>query len=252
MIPETISLAVSPVLALEQVSLSLPTQSTPLLYPIDWIVTPGQCWGLLGRSGAGKSCLLRLLNRLSEPTAGCIYFQGQNICQLNVYGLRRQVMLVPPEPKLLGMTVEQALIYPLELAKLPTELVQERLESWCDRLQLSSVFLQRDELQLSSGDRHWVSLCRALIMQPKVLLLDESLSALEAEQIDQFMAIQEQLQLTVILASRHKTLIQQCCAEVAWLEQGKMIAQAPNAVFDWCRWQESKMPPTLEDWPAEE
>jgi D-methionine transport system ATP-binding protein len=210
-------------LCLQKVSLTLPTQGTPLLNQISWTVQPGQCSGLIGPSGAGKSCLLRLLNRLEQPTAGRILFQGQDIRQINIYHLRRQIMLAPAEPKLLGMTVERALIYPLELAKLPATEIQARRESWCDRLHLSSAFLQREELQLSNGERHWVSLARALMLHPQVLLLDEVLSALAPEQIDLFRAVQEQLQLTVILASRHRSLIQELCPQVVGLDRGTMI-----------------------------
>ena len=70
---------------------------------------------MVGPSGAGKTSLLRLMNRLIEVSAGTIYLEGQNIQQLPVVALRRQVALVNQESRLLGMTVQDALAYPLQL-----------------------------------------------------------------------------------------------------------------------------------------
>jgi len=102
-------------LELAQVSLKTAISSELLLDRISFQVQLGDFLGIVGPSGAGKTTLLRLLNRLIDPTSGQIYFRSQPLQKIPVITLRRNVVLVPQEPKLLGMTVENALAYPLQL-----------------------------------------------------------------------------------------------------------------------------------------
>jgi D-methionine transport system ATP-binding protein len=81
---------------------------------------------ITGESGAGKTSLLRLINRLNEPTGGKIYLKNQEYRQIPVIQLRQQVMLVQQESKLLGMTVGEALAYPLILRGVPKQTIQEK------------------------------------------------------------------------------------------------------------------------------
>jgi D-methionine transport system ATP-binding protein len=101
------------VLRLELVSLAASVGSQYLLKDISFEVFSGDRITIIGPSGAGKTSLLRLLNRLSQPTSGKIYLENQEYGQIPVIQLRRQVMLVAQEAKLLGMTVRDALAYPL-------------------------------------------------------------------------------------------------------------------------------------------
>ncbi|HEY9805334.1 MAG TPA: ATP-binding cassette domain-containing protein, partial [Candidatus Obscuribacterales bacterium] len=113
---------------LQHVDLAASVGSHYLLQNISFEMFSGDRIALVGPSGAGKTSLLRLLNRLSEPTQGTIYFDQQEIRQIPVIQLRRQVVLVPQESKLLGMTVEAALTYPLTLQDLPRATITQRLQ----------------------------------------------------------------------------------------------------------------------------
>lgn len=223
-----------PQLQLTQVSLTVPPHHHSILRDISFTVTAGERLGLIGISGSGKTSLLRLLNRLAEPTTGTIAFAGQDIRQLNVQTLRRQVMLLPQEPRLLGMKVQDCLTYPLKLAKLSPALINSRLDDWLTQLGIPSDWLERDELQLSVGQRQWVSLGRAFMLEPQILLLDEPTSALDVGRSEHLLQILKQFQGTVILASHHLELVQQLCGRSLWLQQGHLFKELGQAA----NWQE--------------
>ena len=88
-----------------------------LLKALTFSVEPGDLIALVGPSGSGKTSLLRLMNRLAEASSGQILFEGQDIRKLPVVSLRRQVMLVNQESRLLGMSVQETLGYPLRLQR---------------------------------------------------------------------------------------------------------------------------------------
>jgi len=136
----------------------------------------GEILGLAGESGAGKSTLLRLVARLVEPTRGSVYLDGVNWDLIDIRTYRRQVCLVPQTPVVFSGSVGQN----LELVKrfnqdadiLAPEVVIEMVG-------LEKSFLKRDADTLSGGEKQRLALARALMLKPKVLLLDEPASALD-------------------------------------------------------------------------
>ncbi|MGL4618869.1 MAG: ATP-binding cassette domain-containing protein, partial [Chroococcidiopsis sp.] len=106
-------------LRLEGVSLAATIGSQYLLQDISFETFLGDRIAIIGASGAGKTSLLRIVNRLSEPTTGSIYLEEKEYHQISAIQLRQQVMLVMQESKLLGMTVREALQYPLVLRRMP-------------------------------------------------------------------------------------------------------------------------------------
>jgi D-methionine transport system ATP-binding protein len=195
--------------------------------------------GLIGPSGSGKTSLLRLLNRLSELTTGAIYLQGQEIRQINVLTLRQQVMLVPQEPKLLGMTVQAALAYPLVLRGVSQSIIQQRLQHWMQQLGMTDDWLQRGELQLSVGQRQLVSIGRALMTEPQILLLDEPTSALDLGRIEQLMQVLVKSEQTLIIATHQLELVQRFCDRLLWLEEGELVQNLEVAGVDWDKLRET-------------
>ena len=167
------------ILRLQEVSLAASIGSAFLLQNISLAIAQGEKIALVGASGAGKTSLLKLLNRLNTPSSGKMYFQATSFGQIPTVQLRQQIALIPQEPKLLGMNVRESLAYPLHLQKLsPTEIVR-RVDTWRNLLRIPETWLERNELQLSLGQRQLVAIARSLVMQPKVLLLDEPTSALD-------------------------------------------------------------------------
>jgi D-methionine transport system ATP-binding protein len=172
---------VEDVFRLEQVGLTSPQGLENLLDNISFTVARGECLGIQGRSGSGKTSLLRLLNRLVEASRGKIFYQGQLYQKLPIARLRREVVLVPQEPRLLGMKVEQSLSYPLKLRKMSPAQIGPLLHQAYEEWEIPQTWLERSEQQLSLGQRQWVSLVRGVLLKAPVLLLDEPTSALDPQ-----------------------------------------------------------------------
>lgn len=225
-------------LSLQQVSLSASVGSRFLLQDISFEVFRGDRIAIIGSSGAGKTSLLRLLNRLSEPTAGTIYLENQAYRQIPVIQLRQQIVLVQQESKLLGMSVGETLAYPLVLRGMPRAQIQQRISHWIEQLQISDEWLGRTEVQLSVGQRQLVAIARALVTQPKILLLDEPTSALDAGKAAHLLQVLIQLansqQTTILMVNHQLELAQLFCTRVLHLQQGQLVQDTPNSVgLDW-------------------
>ena len=131
---------------------------------------------IVGPSGAGKSSLLRLLNRLDEPTEGTVYLEGMDYRQILPRELRRRVGMVTQRAFLFpGAVADNVRFGPLQRG---VELSQERLDMLLTDVGLSG-YAERDVSTLSGGEAQRVSLARALANEPVVLLLDEPTSALD-------------------------------------------------------------------------
>jgi D-methionine transport system ATP-binding protein len=200
-------------------------------------MSAGECWAIVGASGAGKTSLLRLLNRLQDPTSGTIYLNGQDIRQMPIVQLRQRVALVMQDIKLLGMTVREAIAYPLRLRSLPPKELQQRLAYWLERMQVPTEWLDRTELQLSGGQRQWVAIVRALVTQPEVLLLDEPTSALDLGRAQRLLTtlkdIASQQGLTVVMVNHQLDLAEQFSSHVAHLHGGILVQTAATGAIDW-------------------
>lgn len=231
-------------LRLNQVSLSGSVGSHYLLKDISFEVFKGDRIAIVGPSGAGKTSLLRLLNRLIEPTAGSTYLENQEYRQLPVIQLRQQVTLVPQESKLLGMTVQEALAYPLVLRDLPRSQIQQRLSYWIEQLHIPEDWLGRTEVQLSVGQRQLVAIARGLVIQPKILLLDEPTSALDAGRASHLVQVLTQLatrsQTTILMVNHQLELAQMFCSRVLYLQNGQLLWDELNtSQMDWAKLRET-------------
>lgn len=221
-----------------------PLQGVLLLQDISFSVEAGEFVAIVGPSGAGKTSLLRLLNRLSDPTAGQIHLDGRDIRQMPILHLRRQVSLVLQESKLLGMTVADALAYPLQLRGVNRATIQQHLSVWQERLRLPSDWLDRTELNLSVGQRQQVAIARALITLPPdpqplntVLLLDEPTAALDAGRADFLLSCLRDLateqQLTILMVNHQLDLVEHFCSRVLYLQSGQLHQDSPAHQTDW-------------------
>lgn len=236
----------APQLRLKRVSLTTARKGgiagTPILTDISFEVFPGDRLAIIGSSGAGKTSLLRLLNRLIEPTSGKIYLE-QDYQKIPVIELRRQVMLVAQEPKLLGMTVQQALAYPLTLQQLPATEIQERITTSREQLHIPSEWLERTELELSVGQRQLVAIARALIIQPKILLLDEPTSALDAglaaHVLNVITDLSQTANLTILMVNHQLDLAQLFSTRVLYLQAGQIQQDALVDQINWKHLRES-------------
>ncbi len=246
-------------LRLEQVSLftklktQLPgnQQGYPILQDISLEVFQSDRIAIVGPVGAGKTSLLCLLNRLIEPTSGKLHLENQEYRQIPVIQLRQMVTLVLQESKLLGMTVQQALAYPLVLRGLPKETIQQRVNHWTEQLHIPNEWLGRTEVQLSAGQRQLVAIARALVIQPKILLLDEPTSALDAGRASHLMQVLTQLsqthQTTILMVNHQLELAQMFCTRLLHLQQGHLFANQRVSEIDWVELRKSLIQAEAQD-----
>lgn len=224
----------TPELHLDRVSVVSSLGNATLIDEISFTIDqPGIKIGIVGASGAGKTTLLRLFNRLIAPERGQILWRGKFLADYPAPLLRQQIQMVSQEPRLLGMNVEQALAYPLQLQKLPSAQIQQRVQDWCQRAGVPEDWRSRQELELSVGQRQWVSLVRGLVAQPQILLLDEPISALDTGRIDQFMTLLKTVQCTVLMVSHQLSVVEQLCDRILWIDRGSLRLDSPTETVNW-------------------
>jgi putative ABC transport system ATP-binding protein len=170
--------------------------------------------GIVGASGSGKSSLLRLLNRLDEPTRGTVYLNGQDYRQLPPRELRRRVGMVTQRPYLFPGDVASNLRFgPAQRGEVVPDEVIARL---LDQVGLSG-FARQEASVLSGGEQQRVSLARTLANRPEVLLLDEPTSALDEESKlgieDLIKSLVRDHGLTCVMVTHDRDQAQECVPE---------------------------------------
>ena len=213
-------------LQLSNVGLTDPLSKCQLLKEISFNLITGERLVLIGPSGSGKTTLLRLINRLQEPSTGKILFCSQPLEKIPIIDLRQQIVLVPQEPKLLGMSVKEALSYALKLQNISKAEINQRLQKWKSRLSIPNQWLERYESELSLGQRQIIGITRGLIIEPKILLLDEptsSLDSLKANQIIKLLTnITQYTQTAIVIVSHDLEVVKSFSKYILKLEQGKI------------------------------
>jgi len=173
-----------------------------VLYDMNLQIGPGERWAVIGPSGCGKSSLLHLMAGLLQPTTGQVLYQGVPLTKPH-----QEISVILQEYGLFPWkTVAQNVALPLTLQKQSKAEVQARTADILARLQLTA-HSKKYPSQLSGGQRQRVAIGRALIAQPKVLLMDEPFSALDAltRETMQNMVLElcEAQQLTLVLVTHN-------------------------------------------------
>lgn len=138
----------------------------------------GETLAVVGPNGAGKSTLLLALARLLQPSRGDILYAGESLEDLDELEYRRRISIVFQAPLLMDMTVEQNVALGLKFRGTPKNEVQARVGEWMRQLGVESLAKRRAS-RLSGGEAQRVSLARAFVLEPELLLLDEPFSALD-------------------------------------------------------------------------
>jgi putative ABC transport system ATP-binding protein len=191
-------------------------------------VRTGEVLAIVGPSGSGKSSLLRLLNRLDEPTSGTVYVEGIDYRQIPPRELRRKLGMVNQRPYLFPGTVEENLRFgPLQRGE---SLSQECIEQLLAQVGLKG-YASRNVANLSGGEAQRVSVARTLANSPLVLLLDEPTSALdETSKLDVESSIQNVVRnqgLTCVLVTHDTAQAARLAERALLLEAGRVVRQGP-------------------------
>jgi D-methionine transport system ATP-binding protein len=227
-----------PLLTLDQVSFTPSLGSEPVLHAVSFEVQSGDRLVIVGPSGAGKTMLLQLLNRLRDPTTGRILLSGQDLQQIPIRQVRQRVVLVAQESSLLGMTVQEALAYPLQLRRLDQPAQRQRIATWMEQLHIPSNWLDRTEAQLSVGQRQLVAIARGLVTQPEVIVLDEPTSALDAGRSHHLATVLTNVAaqgITVVMVNHQLEIAAAIATHIMQLDQGKRIQFTDAALTDWSK-----------------
>jgi ABC-type methionine transport system ATPase subunit len=204
-----------------------------LLESISFSVFQGERLGIVGSSEAGKTLLFRALNRLVEIDQGTITYRQKRLQHYSPMVLRQHIVMVASVPCLLDRTVAQSLQYPLQLRALTQASIQTKFAQGCDRCGIPAAWFSLTESQLSLAQRQWVSLSRALILEPPVLLLDEPTLNLETAQAQKLSSLLRQATGTQLIISQDVTFLQQTCDRVLWLERGQIKGIYAMEAVDW-------------------
>jgi putative ABC transport system ATP-binding protein len=194
-------------------------------------VPAGAVCALIGPSGAGKTSLLRLLNRLDDPSSGTISYRGRALASMDVRALRREVGFVFQRPTMFPGTVGDNLRVALELA-LPPRRDEPRIAATLAMVELPEAYVTRDADELSGGEQQRVSIARALMTEPRVLLLDEPTSALDPETAERLLATVVRLSreggLSVVMVTHRLSEAAEQSTFTVMLEAGRVVESGPT------------------------
>jgi osmoprotectant transport system ATP-binding protein len=188
-------------------SVSVARGGRPILTSVDLSVRRGETMALVGRSGAGKSTILKLVNRLLTPDAGVVFVSGRAAAEWDPYDLRRHVGYVLQEIALFPhMSVAENIAVVPKLLGWAADRVNARVRELLDLTGLGGLdFAARRPHQLSGGQRQRVGVARALAADPPILLMDEPFGALDpitrSEMHEEFRRIQAQVRKTILIVT---------------------------------------------------
>ena len=216
----------SPVIEFRGVGYQLANQT--LLHDISFSVFAGETLVLLGRSGAGKTTALKLINRLLAPTYGEVHVGGRSTTSWDSILLRRSIGWVIQESGLFPhYSVEKNIAVVPKLERWANDRVSARVSELMHLVGLESSLRARYPNQLSGGQRQRVGVARALAADPAILLMDEPFGALDpltrAELQKEFLALQRSLGKTVVMVTHdlHEALV--LGSRIALFDSGKLV-----------------------------
>lgn len=204
---------------------------------VDFVVPRGGISGIIGRSGAGKSTMIRLVNGLERPTSGKVVVDAVDVGALDEGGLRslrRSVGMIFQHFNLLSSrTAYDNVALPLEISGVSKDDIKRKVGPLLDLVGLGDK-AKRYPAELSGGQKQRVGIARALATEPKLLLSDEATSALDPETTQSILEllkrINAELGLTVLLITHEMEVVKTIASQVAVIDKGLIVEQ--GSTFD--------------------
>jgi osmoprotectant transport system ATP-binding protein len=213
------------------------TSNVPIISGITFLVHLGETVVLLGRSGSGKTTILKLINRLLIPSSGQVLVQGRSTTESNPIPLRRSIGYVIQEAGLFPhFTVAENVALVPTLEKWPAAKISARVDELLNLVGLHPAeFAGRYPRQLSGGQRQRVGVARALAADPAIMLMDEPFGALDpvtrAELQREFSALARRLKKTIVFVTHDIREALLLASRIVLLESGKIVADAAPRHF---------------------
>ncbi|MCJ7471165.1 ABC transporter ATP-binding protein [Candidatus Bathyarchaeota archaeon] len=199
--------------------------NTVALDNVDLKVEEGEILALLGPNGSGKSTLLKILALLENPTRGEVYFHNAKISNQNRERTRMETTMVFQKATLFNTTVYNNIAYGLKIRKVPKNEIQERVNMALKLVRLEG-FQKKHAKKLSGGEQQRVALARALILNTKLLLLDEPTANLDpknASIIEEIItSINREHKTTIVIATHNMFQAKRFPHRIALMENGKI------------------------------
>lgn len=197
---------------------------------ISFKVSKGEIFGIVGKSGVGKSTVLRCINGLEEPTSGDVFVLDKNIALLKENEKRqiaKEIAMVFQTFNLLNQkTAFENVSLPMEIWGYDKKYIKERAQELLNLVGLKGKENQKPRT-LSGGEKQRVGIARALSLDPKILLSDEATSALDPKTTKEILKllkdINEKLGITIIVVTHEMEVVKEICERVCIMEAGKIL-----------------------------
>ncbi|RYL89324.1 ABC transporter ATP-binding protein [Sporolactobacillus sp. THM7-4] len=215
-------------IVLEGISKTFERAEKPSVYKTDLKIEEGNFVTILGASGCGKTTLLKMVNRLYEPSSGKVFINGEDVSRISPTALRRRIGYVIQQTGLFQhMTVEQNVATVPEILGWGKEKINRRIDELLQLVGLPPAeYRKRYPRQLSGGQQQRVGLARALAADPSIMLMDEPFGAIDAINRsilqDEILRIQKQLNKTILFVTHDITEALKLGDKVIIMNEGKV------------------------------
>ena len=197
---------------------------------ISLTIPSNQIFGIIGKSGAGKSSLVRLISMMEKPDSGEVLYDGQRVDNLDEKELvmrRRRIGMIFQNFNLFSSrSAGQNIAYPMEICGVPKDEIDRRVDELLEIVELSDRKNARIST-LSGGQKQRIAIARALANKPDVLFCDEATSALDPQTTTSILnlirKIQSQMNLTVVMITHQMEVVRDACSQVAVINEGKLV-----------------------------
>ncbi|RKF02953.1 ATP-binding cassette subfamily B protein [Tenacibaculum lutimaris] len=214
----------------KHVSLTYEDTNITALKDVSFKVDKGETLAILGKTGSGKSTIINLISRLYDTTEGTVFIDGEDITTCNLYDVRNQIGFVPQEPFLFSDTIENNIKFGKEDAT-EEEIIEAAKnavihENIIDFKEGYKTILGERGVTLSGGQKQRTSIARAIIKDPKILIFDDCLSAVDTETEERILSNLERVssdKTTIIIS--HRVSSAKNADKIIVLDSGKIIQQ---------------------------
>lgn len=202
-----------------------------VLKGIDLQIEKGKIFGLVGRSGTGKSTLLRCINGLEKYNEGSLYVDGidvRNLSEKELRSFRKDIGMIFQHFSLLDrLTVYDNIALPMRCWNYDKSFIDKKVRELLEVIDIPDKINSKPG-ELSGGQKQRVAIARALAMEPKILLCDEATSALDPKSTKSIIAllnkINKELGITMVIVTHEISVLRSVCEEIAIIEDGKVEA----------------------------